>query len=147
MSERIEWLLANTRKQLADAARETGIDKGYLSRLRHGKKTNISRDKASLLAAFYGVDVDWLLEGIGQPALPNTVAPSRVQEVPDSAAIAAQNMTTEELVRGIEKHTALLNDRDLQFLRSANSKIIETFARELSGRSDQPGQTKRTNYS
>lgn len=59
---KLPLLMAKKRQKIVDVARETGINRGTITRLYHGTAKQIDLEVLSLLCRYYECRVDDLLE-------------------------------------------------------------------------------------
>jgi transcriptional regulator with XRE-family HTH domain len=118
---------------LRDLAGKSGVGTSTIGHLETGKFT--ARPKIlEKLAAAIGMSIDEITQA-GQNRVREDQASAEIAEILKEGPVgAAKKMTDEELVRAIEKHSALLNEPDLRYLRAGYAQIIKALSEELSKR-------------
>lgn len=76
LAGRLNHALEVSKVKASDLARAAGVDRGYISLLRSGKRLNPSPEIANAIANHLGCDVDWLLTGAGSATESSVVEPN-----------------------------------------------------------------------
>lgn len=146
-SERLAKRLSERQLRPAQLAKQAGVDKGYLSTLLSGEKSNPGEEIVERLAKALDVSKGWLATGEGQPHVyisHSSSDSSVVQELPDlertieltiraGPAAAARGMSDAELIERLQEHAGKLSE-DHTYMRPAHAEIIVALAAELRSR-------------
>ena len=110
MWERIDLLLERKGISGAKMSSDLGMSRSFMTELRKGRAKSIKLDTAQRIAAYFGVSVNYLLEGTEEPDTPRLVRDEDIK----FALFGGDGEITDEMFEEVKRFAAYVKQREGQ---------------------------------
>lgn len=108
MWERIDLLLEHKGISGAKMSSDLGMSRSFMTELRKGRAKSIKLDTAQRIAAYFGVSVNYLLEGSEEVAVPRPVCDEDIK----FALFGGDGEITDEMFEEVKRFAAYVKQRE-----------------------------------